>query len=334
MKGVASLLAALAVGLVACQSGSPGAKSPPRVTATLSVGSRPGTPAMGGGYVWVPNTGDGTISKILAGENRVVSTIRVGRAEALQAAGCGPASVHSYPVGNFDVRRCDLPSSLAYWAGSLWALKNDGPTLLRLDPGSDRVLASIPLSGEPFEISAGPSGLWITDFQHSTLTQVDGVGGRVLRTLSSLGSGAARVLVEEGAVWVTMSLENTVVRLDPTTGKAVARIPLGNRPLAMTAGAGSLWVRNEKSSSVSRIDPFGNRVEAAVPVTFFLGRDGQDGLAFAAGRIWAGGVQLDGIDPAQNQVVERVPHLSVTLAGAGRTLWTADLGGTVSRVDL
>jgi hypothetical protein len=93
-------------------------------------------------------------------------------------------------------------------------------------------------------------------------------------------------------------------------------------------------VRNEKSSSISRIDPATNGVEITIPVTFFLGRDGQDGLAFAGGRVWAGGVELDGVDPAKNAVVDRVPHLSVTLAGAGRTVWTADLGGTVSRVDL
>jgi DNA-binding beta-propeller fold protein YncE len=334
MKSVASLLAALAVGFIACQSGPPVTESPPRVTATLSVGSRPGTPVLGGAYVWVPNTGDGTISKIDAKRNRVVSTIRIGNTETLLDAGCGAPDVHSFPVGNFDVRRCDLPSSLAYRAGSLWALKNDGPALLRLDPGSDRVLASTQLPGEPFEMAAGPSGIWITDFQHSTLTQVDDASGRVLRTLSSLGAGPSRVLVAEDAVWVAMSLENTVVRLDPVAGTVVARIPLGNRPLAMTSGAGALWVRNEKSSSVARIEPTGNRLEATIPVTFFLGRDGQDGLAFAGGRVWAGGVELDGIDPGENVVVERVRHLSVTLVGASRTVWTADIGGTVSRVDV
>jgi hypothetical protein len=30
----------------------------------------------------------------------------------------------------------------------------------------------VALTGEPFEIAAGPSGVWITDFQHLTITQV------------------------------------------------------------------------------------------------------------------------------------------------------------------
>jgi DNA-binding beta-propeller fold protein YncE len=327
--------AGLAVlGMTACQASTAPASAGPHVAATVTVGGRAGTPVIGAGYVWVPNTADGTISKISARTNRVVSTVRIGDPQTLLAQDCGAPNVHAFPVGNFDVRRCDLPSSLAFWQGSLWALKNDAPALLRLDPASDRVLGSIALTGEPFEISAGPSGVWVTDFQHFTITQVDIASQRVVRRFASPGFGPAGVLVTENAIWVTMSLENTVARLDPATGALVTKITLGNRPLAMAVAAGDLWVRNEKSSSISRVDPQSNRVRTTVPITFFLGRDGQDGLGVAGNRVWAGGVRLDGVDPVKNKVVLSVPHVSVTLAGSGDSVWTADVAGTVSRVDL
>jgi streptogramin lyase len=299
------------------------------------VGKRAGTAVVGGGYTWVPNTADGTITKIDQGSNRVVATLTIGDANRLYRERCGDVSVHSYPVGNFDVRRCDLPSGLAYYAGSLWVLRNDTGEVLRIDPGTDRVLAAVPLPGEPFGLAAGRGGLWVTDFQHDTVAEVDPVAKRVVRVLPEVGKGPSAVLVTAGAVWVTLSRENTLLRLDPATGTAVTRIPMGTRPLAMVSSPdGAVWVRNEKSSSLARVDPRLNRVAATVPVDVFLGRDGQDGLALAGGKLWTSGLVLDEVDPASHRVVRRFQHMAITLAGGGRSLWTTDLMGTVSRVDV
>jgi streptogramin lyase len=299
------------------------------------VGKRAGTPVVGGGYTWVPNTADGTITKIDQGSNRVVATVTIGDANRLYRERCADVSVHSYPVGNFDVRRCDLPSGLAYYAGSLWVLRNDTGEALRIDPGTDRVLAAVPLPGEPFGLAAGRNGVWVTDFQHDTVTEVDPVANRVVRVLPDVGKGPSGVLATAGAVWVTLSRENALLRLDPATGTAVTKLLVGTRPLAMVSSPdGAVWVRNEKSSSLARVDPRLNRVAATVPVDVFLGRDGQDGLALAGGRLWTSGLVLDEVDPASHRVVRRFQHMAITLAGGGRSLWTTDLTGTVSRVDV
>src|SRR5439155_1064436 len=77
------------------------------VLASIAVGSRPGTPAVGLGAVWIPNTGDGTVSRIDPASNRVVATLRVGDAGAFYQRVCQPyGSVHSFMVTTFHVRRC------------------------------------------------------------------------------------------------------------------------------------------------------------------------------------------------------------------------------------
>lgn len=328
--------------LAGCQAGNsagpsqaPGSSSGPRLVATLNVGSRPGTPVLGGGYVWVPNTADGTVSKIDPRTNRVVATLKVGDPAMLLAAGCGAPTVHSFPVGSFDVRLCDVPSALAFFDGTLWAAGNGDGRIIRIDPRTDRVRAEIQVGDLlAFGLAGGPSGLWAADYVHDTLVQIDSGANRVVRTLRGVGLGPAGLLVTGDAVWVALSREEAVARLDPATGAVVARIQVGQRPLAMAGTPGAVWVRNEKSSSLSRLDPASNSVAATVPIGFFMGRDGQDGIAAAKGLVWAGGVELNGVDPARNEVSARFSHIAIALAGEGQSLWTTDVANTVSRIDL
>src|SRR6202521_5967559 len=48
------------------------------VQAVIAVGQRPGVPVAGEGAVWVPNTADGSVSRIDPRTNRVVATLRIG----------------------------------------------------------------------------------------------------------------------------------------------------------------------------------------------------------------------------------------------------------------
>ena len=99
-------------GSSASPSASATASGPAR--AIVGVGQRPAIAAVGAGAVWVPNTGDGTVTKIDPATNRVVATISIGNQLAFYHGECeGKGSVHSFMVTSFHVRRCDLPSAVA-----------------------------------------------------------------------------------------------------------------------------------------------------------------------------------------------------------------------------
>jgi hypothetical protein len=55
----------------------------PALAATVAVGRGAGAPAVGAGSVWVPNTADGTLSRVDATTNAVTATIRYGPAGQL-----------------------------------------------------------------------------------------------------------------------------------------------------------------------------------------------------------------------------------------------------------
>ena len=67
-----------------------------------------------------------------------------------------------------------------------------------------------------------------------------------------------------GSVWVASSAENVVVRVEPKTGRVIARIPVGPSPKFMAAGEGAVWVQNRADGSVTRIDPATNRETARI----------------------------------------------------------------------
>ena len=95
-----------------------------------------------------------------------------------------------------------------------------------------------------------------------------------------------------------------MVRIDPTTGKQVAPIHVGNGPTGIAFGHGAAWVANSLDGTVSRIDPDTNSVTATVPTG-----NGPDAVAVDARGIWVSN-QFDGnvvrIDPGRNQVAQRV----------------------------
>jgi DNA-binding beta-propeller fold protein YncE len=104
-------------------------------------------------------------------------------------------------------------------------------------------------------LAVGTRSLWVSDFCTKQLTRMtDGLSVGV-------GEAAISVATGEGAVWVLSQARRSVSRIDPTTGRITATIPVRGTWLA--AGAGSLWVLDlgdGQAGFVRRIDPRTNRV--------------------------------------------------------------------------
>jgi len=311
------------------------------VLASIAVGSRAGTPAIGLGVVWIPNTADGTVSKIDPATNRTVATLRVGDAGAFYQRVCRPyGSIHSFMVTTFHVRRCDLPSSLATANGLLWVTKNDSNDILALDPKDGRQVASIPIGVTPFEIKANDQALWVTSYDDNVVVRIDVRSRTVVQTIPQLG-GPSGLAVDGDTVWVAISRTATVARIDARSNQVVAtiRIPCSQTcwstptPLPVAVANGAVWVRNEGIGTLSKIDPATNTVTATLDVNTFNGRSGQDALAVAPSGIWLGGVSVEEIDPVSNQVVKRIDQSSDTLGYGYGSLWVTDTLGRVLRID-
>jgi DNA-binding beta-propeller fold protein YncE len=214
------------------------------------------------------------------------------------------------------VRLDDTPRQAVLAADGLWVLGERA--LYRIDPAGNRVAATIPVG----TVVAAPAGLalaggvaWVPAGASSTLWRVDRATGRVQGGIG-LGRrllGPVGVAAQDGAVWVSCcALQHgprpagVLLRVDPRRHRVVARIPIADGPLAVTAGAGAVWVATARGG-VLRVDPASNRVAGRVPLA---AGSRVEAIAAAPQGIWAvdtGDDQVLRLDPGSGRVGLAVP---------------------------
>ena len=108
-----------------------------------------------------------------------------------------------------------------------------------------------------------------------------------------------------GAAWVTdIYFPSRVLRVDTTTLKVVARVPLAFTPGDIAADAEGVWVLDRRGKSAVRIDPRTNRVAGKVRVG-----DGPVSVAAGAGAVWVANVDsgtVSRIDASTGRVVATI----------------------------
>jgi YVTN family beta-propeller protein len=121
-----------------------------------------------------------------------------------------------------------------------------------------------------------------------------------------------------GGLWVTVSSDGTLVRLDPKDGSVVATIPVGRVPRFLAVGSGGAWVMNQLDATVSHVDPKTNQVVATITV----GSGGIEGgdIAVGGGSVWVrvSDALIARIDPTTDTVTEALR------AAGGQRQVTAD----------
>ena len=162
-------------------------------------------------------------------------------------------------------------------------------------------------------------------------------GGSGQRLTIPVGRNPAAIAVGSGAVWVAKDRDNTVSRINPSTGQVVGRpIAVGNGPGAIAVGAGAVWVANTGDDTVSRINGSTGQVVGR-PIA--VGK-GPDAIAVGAGAVWVantGDDTVSQIDASTGQVVGRPIAVGkgpdAIAVGAG-AVWVANsLDGTVSQIN-
>jgi class 3 adenylate cyclase/DNA-binding beta-propeller fold protein YncE len=158
----------------------------------------------------------------------------------------------------------------------------------------------------------------------------------VVAVLAVLGT-IALVRARDGPSAVAV-VPPAVAVVDPDTNRVVASIPVGSKPVTITAGDGAVWVGDVKDGTVTRIDPATRKTQ---PIG--IGAPAVD-LAASEGSIWVatGGFgTVVRIDSEVGAIAERIelgdprdpltPAASAVAAGGGN-VWVGAFDGLV-RID-
>jgi DNA-binding beta-propeller fold protein YncE len=221
---------------------------------TIGVGNGPVAIAVGGGFVWVANSLDGTVSKIDPRTNggQVVDKITVGNGL----------------------------TGVAYGLGRVWVANSVDRTVEPIDPRTDSAGAPIPIDTGADAIAVGDGAVWVTGRSAGVLARLDPASGSV--TPINVGNAPAAVAAAPGAVWVANSQDATVSRIDPVRNRGVGAIPVGEGPSGIAVAPGDMgWVSNALSGTLSKIDPRSGDVVRSVPIG-----DEPQRVALGVGRVY------------------------------------------------
>ena len=158
------------------------------VVQRIPVGNGPAGIAYAGGFVWVANTSDGTITRIDAAS---------GRPEK-----------HPLPVA---------ATELTTGGGALWATQRAASHVVRIDPGSGSVAASIQVGNGPTGVVFGDRSVWVANSLDGTVSRIDPDTNSVTATIATGDTPTGLALDEHGGVWVANEYGGTLRRIDPST---------------------------------------------------------------------------------------------------------------------
>lgn len=233
-----------------------------RVVKKIGIGSGSCGLAYGAGSLWIEDTNSNTISRVSVAAGKRTKAIPVGNQPYDATFAFGSAWTTSYSDG--DVERIDPAKDAVVkkWKisaaigvvgafGSVWATGLDG--VLRIDPATNAVLATIPVTAGAGWTAASSDAVWVTTGE-SKLARVDPQTNAVVASVQLRGNlGDPAIL--GGKVWVPEVQQNDVAIVDPATTTVERRLKVGVGPFVVTEIKGEAWIPSYKGYDIWRVRP-------------------------------------------------------------------------------
>jgi len=284
-----------------------------------------------------------------------------GGAAPSSATQAGKAAGTAAPAGSTQVSDLHKPFGIAVEDGSVWTTEYERGNLVRIDPGTSRVVARRHIGVHAAHIVADGGFIWVSDDLLGSVISVDEKSGTISRDIplrQNFDLRPSAIAAGGDSVWVTMAPgfehpaapqipPGQLVRIDMMSKSVVATIPIRGVATGVAVGGGGVWVASVlEPAAIYRIDPATNRVVA----TIATGHSPTGALAFEALDLWVANQDgyLTRIDSRTNQVVGnfevgspewpalvRAGTRPQEFALLGNNLWVANyLDGTAAKLPI
>jgi serine/threonine-protein kinase len=256
-------------------------------TKAIPVGQDPTGVAVGEGAVWVISQADGTVQRIdpeasdpvvankstggtptgiAAGEGAAWITTGFG------SAGTGASSLYKFELANNDVTpEVNLPTgtrAIATGLGSVWVADSNGGKVLRIDPKT-RQVQRISVAEDPSSIAIGSgqtNQVWVSSGAGASISRIDVSSGTPRVQTFDVGMSLADVTVDARSVWAVSDQEDSLLQIDPSTGKVTKTIKVPDTPVAVSEANGEVWVASYVARTLSEIDSRTGKVVLRLPL--------------------------------------------------------------------
>lgn len=220
---------------------------------------------------------------------------------------------------------------------SVWVAGKDPNTLLRIDPGTNAIVAKFNLHGDACSgLALGFGSVWVPLCgQTNSLLRVDIATNRFTILSHGPARGEAGIAVSDDSVWLVRDDVGTLIRIDPTTNVVRQRVSLPPGSYNPIYSSGRIWVTGVKSNLLTVVDARTGAVVATIPV----GREPRF-LTAGGGSVWTLN-QADGtitrIDERSLKVVAtidaKIPGQGGDIAYGNGSVWATRFGTPLTRID-
>ena len=191
-------------------------------------------------YVWVANhdgNPTGSVAKIDPTTMKVVDLIPVGTESS-----AGPTTIVS-------------------GAGSLWVNVPNIDGVVRIDPSTDKTVATIPVKGACASIAANALAVWVADVDDEGcpsgfpgISRIDTATNTATARLNA-GESTVAVALDEGTLWYGTSSSNFLGGIDTKTNTILGQLKLPGPPFAISAANGFVWITDSQDGLLFQAKP-------------------------------------------------------------------------------
>ena len=240
-------------------------------------------------------------------------------------AGSAPTAVDGRLAGATTFRVCGAAGpywptqTLALDGASAWIACKEQSRVIRLDPRTGKVRASLRLPSFVTAVAAGYRSLWA--LSGSTLVRIRPATATVTARITLPTSAPYNVWIGGGSVWVVDDSAGRLLRVSPATNRVVAALPVGDGPADMVFSGPSAWAINHRDRGLVRVDLATNGVTRLATIP----GDAPERLALLAGSLWitGRGTDLLQVDPATGAVRSTVEigASGIDVVASANALW-------------
>jgi len=221
---------------------------------------------------------------------------------------------------------------------AIWVASTKPYAVLRIDPATNKIVATVKVSGEACSgLAFGFGSIWVPICgEKPELVRIDGAKNTVSSTLPiAPAAPEGGIATSEDSVWMVTDKNGTLNRIDPSTNGVRQRISIPPGSYNPVFSNGIVWITGVESSVLTAVDADSGKVLESVAVGLK-----PRFLAAGGGSIWT----LNQGDGTVSRVNERNRKVTATIrvgipgAGGdigygGESVWPTVFGVPLTRID-
>ncbi len=231
----------------------------------IGIGSGSCGLGFGAGSLWIEDTSSSTISRVSATHRQADRGDRPSGIQPYDATFAFGAAWAT--VARQRRRRADRPGAeqggealsrsrsatgVVGAFGSIWATGQDG--VIRIDPATDQVVATIPIAGGAGWTAASADAVWVTTT--TGVARIDPATNSVAATIALGTPALGDPAVVAGKLWVPkIRAERDRRRSTRRRTRSPRRSRRGSGPFVVTEIAGEAWIPSWQGRDIWRVKP-------------------------------------------------------------------------------